>query len=252
MADLPLAGKVALITGAPRNLGRSTAEALAEDGAAVAVHYNSAGAKSEAERTAAAIKELGSEAVTYQADLSKVSNIEQLLEAVVQRFGRVDILVNTVGKVLKKPLVEVTEAEYDDLFAINAKAAFFLMRETAKRIVDDGRIINIATSLVGATTGLYSVYAGSKAPLEHFGRALAKELGPRGITVNTVAPGPLNTSFFYPAESDATTEYFKTMSVGGRLGEVEDVVPLIRFLASPAANWITAQTLFVNGGFLAR
>jgi NAD(P)-dependent dehydrogenase (short-subunit alcohol dehydrogenase family) len=252
MATQTLRGKIALVTGAPRNLGRATAEALGAEGASVAVHYNSAGAKAEAEQTAAAVKAAGGGADIYLADLTRVPAVEKLVGDVVARFGRLDILVNTVGKVLKKPFAEVTEEEYDEMFAVNAKAAFFLMREAARRMADNGRIINEGTSLLAATTGLYAVYAGSKAPLEDFTRALAKELGPRGITVNTVAPGPLNTSFFYPAESDQSAEFFKTMSMNGRLGEVRDIVPLIKFLASPEAKWVTAQTIFINGGFVAR
>ncbi len=252
MSSKMFAGKVALITGAPRNLGRMTAEALGAEGASVAVHFNSAGAKSQAEEVAATIKSNGGDAAVFQADLTRVALVEKLVDDVLKKFGRLDIVVNAAGKVLKKPVVDITEAEYDEMFAINAKAAFFLMREAAKRIADQGRIVNIGTTLLGATTGYYSVYAGSKAPLEHFGRALAKELGPRGITVNTVAPGPLNTSFFYPAETDGSTEFLKSMSSNGKLGEVADIVPLIKFLVSPEAGWVTAQTIFINGGFLAR
>jgi NAD(P)-dependent dehydrogenase (short-subunit alcohol dehydrogenase family) len=154
--------------------------------------------------------------------------------------------------VIKKPFVDITEEEYDSMFAINAKAAFFCMQEAAKRMADNGRIINMETSLVGATTPFYSAYAGSKAPLEDFTRALAKEVGHRGITVNNIAPGPLNTSFFYPAETSDSTEYFKAQSVKGRLGEINDIVPLARFLVLPEAGWVTAQTIFINGGFLTR
>jgi NAD(P)-dependent dehydrogenase (short-subunit alcohol dehydrogenase family) len=126
------------------------------------------------------------------------------------------------------------------------------MQEEARRMADNGRIINMETSLVGATTPYYSAYACSEAPLEDFTRALAKEIGHRGITVNNIAPGPLNTSFFYPAETKELTEYFKAQSVKGRLGEITDIVPLAKFLVSPEAGWVTAQTIFINGGFLTR
>lgn len=117
---------------------------------------------------------------------------------------------------------------------------------------DHGRIINIGTSLLGATTGYYSVYAGSKAPLEDFTRALAKEIGGRGITVNTIVPGALDTPFFYGPETPQTIEHSKQGSVAGRLGTVDDIVPFIEFLASPRSQWMTAQTIFVNGGYLSR
>jgi NAD(P)-dependent dehydrogenase (short-subunit alcohol dehydrogenase family) len=126
------------------------------------------------------------------------------------------------------------------------------MREAAKHMADNGRILNLGTTLLGATTGYYSIYAGSKAPLEDFTRALAKEIGHRGITVNTIAPGPINTSFFHPAETPESTEWLKHQSISGQLGEIGDIVPIVKFVVSPEARWVTAQTIFVNGGFLAR
>jgi NAD(P)-dependent dehydrogenase (short-subunit alcohol dehydrogenase family) len=188
-----LNGKVAIVTGASRNLGRAFSEMLATEGASVVVHYNDPNKKSEADDTAAKIQENGSKAIVEQADLTKTSEIKKLFDQTMKEFGRLDILINTAGAVLKKPFVDITEEEYDRMFAINAKAAFFCMQEAAKRMADNGRIINMETSLVGATTPYYSAYAGSKAPLEDFTRALAKEIGNRGITVNNIAAGPLNT-----------------------------------------------------------
>ena len=178
--------------------------------------------------------------------------METLVAETQRQLGKLDILVNTAGMVLKKPLAGFTEEEYDRLFDINAKAAFFCMREAARHMENEGRVVNIVTTLVGATTGFYSGYAGSKAPLEDFTRALAKEAGSRGITVNAVGPGPLDTSFFYPAETPESIAWLKQQSYNGELGKIEDIVPLIQFLVSPAARWITAQTIFINGGFLAR
>ncbi|HEU0139992.1 MAG TPA: SDR family oxidoreductase [Bryobacteraceae bacterium] len=248
-----LKGKVAIVTGATRNQGRAYAEMLAANGCAnVVVHHRGENSRSEAEETANAVRAKGAEPLVFQADLTKVSEVRRMFDESDKRFGRLDILINNAGVVIKKPFTEITEEEYDRAFGINAKAAFFCMQEAARRISDGGRIINIGTSLLGATTGSYSVYAGSKAPLEDFTRALAKEIGQRGVTVNTVCPGPLNTSFFYPAETPDSIEFFKHMSVQNRLGEIGDVVPLIEFLVSPKGGWVTAQTIFVNGGFLAR
>lgn len=247
-----LTEKVAIVTGASRNLGRAFSEMLANEGASVVVHYNNPSKKSEADDTAAKVRVAGSKAVVEQADLTKTSEIRRLFDQTMKEFNQLDILINTAGAVLKKPFVDITEDEYDHMFAINAKAAFFCMQEAAKRMANNGRIINMETSLVGATTPYYSAYAGSKAPLEDFTRALAKEIGHRGITVNNIAPGPLNTSFFYPAETTESTRFFKQQSINGQLGEIKDIVPLARFLASPEASWVTAQTIFINGGFLTR
>jgi NAD(P)-dependent dehydrogenase (short-subunit alcohol dehydrogenase family) len=247
-----LDGKVAIVTGASRNLGRAFTEMLATDRASIVVHYNNPNKKSEADDTAAKVRESGAKAIVEQADLTKTAEIKRLFDRTMKEFNQLDILINTAGMVLKKPLVDITEEEYDRLFAINAKAAFFCMQEAARRMADNGRIINLETSLVGATTPYYSAYAGSKAPLEDFTRALAKEIGNRGITVNNIAPGPLNTSFFYPAETQESTEYFKQQSINGQLGEVRDIVPLVQFLVSPESRWVTAQTIFINGGFLTR
>lgn len=163
----------------------------------------------------------------------------------------IDIAVNTVGKVLKKPVVETTEAEYDSMFAINSKAAYFFVQEAGKRMNDGGRIVTIVTSLLAAFTGLYSTYAGSKAPVEHFTRAAAKEFGPRGISVNNVGPGPMDTPFFYPAESPDSIEYHKSASMNGKLTDINDIAPIVRFLVTEGW-WITGQTIFANGGYTTR
>lgn len=247
-----LEGKVAVVTGAARNQGRAYSEMLATHGANVVVHHHGETSRAEAEKTADALRRHGPKAVVVQADLTQVPEVRRLFEMADENFGRLDILINNAGMVLKKPLTEITEAEYDRMFGINAKAAFFCMREAAKRMQDGGRIINIATSLLGAFTGLYAVYAGSKAPLEDFTRALAKEIGHRGITVNTVAPGPLDTSFFYPAETPDAVAYHTQASVQARLGRIDDIVPLIELLVLPKGGWITGQILFINGGYVTR
>jgi NAD(P)-dependent dehydrogenase (short-subunit alcohol dehydrogenase family) len=155
MADPLLKRKVAVVIGASRNLGRAIAEMLGAEGAAVAVHYNSTSAKAGAEETAASIKAAGGKATVVQADLTRVPEVEHLFDSVAKRFGHLDIMVNTAGMVLKKPLAEITEQEYDRLFAINAKAAFFCMQAAANQMSDNGRIVNIGTSLLAATTGFY-------------------------------------------------------------------------------------------------
>ncbi len=247
-----LDGKVALVTGSARNLGRAIAISLATRGADIVVHHHSARSSSDAEMTAALVEKAGSRALITSGDLSQPATVAALFKAAQDAFGRIDIVVNNAGKVLKKAFVEVTEAEFDEVFGINTKASFLVMQQAARQLQDGGRIINIGTTLQGATTGLYAAYAGSKAPLDAFTRALAKEIGGRGITVNTVAPGPLDTPFFHAEENEETAAYLSSMSPLNRLGEIEDVIPLVDFLASDGSAWVTAQTLFINGGFLAR
>lgn len=250
--DRDLEGKVALITGSARNMGRAFAQALAARGADIVVHHRSDDSLADAEETARLVQREGGRALIAHGDLSRPSTVSEVFASAKQTFGRIDIVINNAGVVIKKPFTGITEDDFDRAFGINAKAAFFTMQEAAKQIEDHGRIINMGTTLLGATTGMYSVYAGSKAPLEDFTRALAKEIGNRGITVNVVAPGPIDTPFFHGQENEQSTAYLRNMSVAGRLGEVDDVVPVVDFLVSERAQWVTAQTLFVNGGFLSR
>ncbi len=247
-----LKGKTAIVTGAAKNMGRAFAETLGKNGANVIIHYHDEKSKNDAEKIAETIRKNGSNAKTFQANLTNVAEIKSLFDYAEKEFGKLDILINNAGMVLKKPFADITEKEYDTLFAINTKAAFFCMQEAAKRINDNGRIVNLVTSLVGATTGLYSAYAGSKASIEHFTRALAKELGSRGITANSVAPGPINTPFFHGQENEQSVAFLKSMSPLNRLGEIDDVVPVIELLVSSDGKWINGQTLFVNGSFVAR
>lgn len=252
--DHSIKGKVALIAGGAKNLGGLIARDLAQHGAkAVAIHYNSAATKAAADETVAAVKAAGAQAVAFQADLTSSAAMEKLFTDVVAAVGRPDIAINTVGKVLKKPLVEITEAEYDGMSAVNAKTAFFFLKEAGKHVNDHGKIITLVTSLLGAFTPFYASYAGTKAPVEHFTRAAAKEFGERGISVTAVGPGPMDTSFFYPAEGADAVAYHKSaaaLSPFSKTGltDIQDVVPFIRHLVSDGW-WITGQTLLINGGY---
>jgi NAD(P)-dependent dehydrogenase (short-subunit alcohol dehydrogenase family) len=254
MTDDSIKGKTVIIAGGAKNLGGLLARDLAEHGArAVAIHYNSAATKKDADETVAAIKAAGAEAVSFQADLTSAGAIEKLFADAVAAVGRPDIAVNTVGKVLKKPLVEITEDEYDEMSAVNAKSAFFFLKEAGKHINDNGKIVTLVTSLLGAFTPFYSAYAGTKAPVEHFTRAASKEFGERGISVTAIGPGPMDTSFFYPAEGADAVAYHKSaaaLSPFSRTGltDIEDIVPWIRFLVSDGW-WMNGQTILVNGGY---
>ncbi|MEX1826287.1 SDR family oxidoreductase [Luteibacter sp. CQ10] len=247
-------GKTVLIAGGAKNLGGLIARDLATHGAkAVVVHYNSAASQADAQRTVSAIEQVGAKAIALQGDLTTAAAVEKLFADTVAAVGRPDIAVNTVGKVLKKPMIDISEAEYDEMAAVNAKTAFFFLKEAGKHVNDHGKICTLVTSLLGAFTPFYAAYAGTKAPVEHFTRAAAKEFGERGISVTAVGPGPMDTPFFYPAEGDDAVAYHKTAAALSSftktgLTDIEDVVPFIRHLVSDGW-WITGQTILINGGY---
>ncbi|SMC97256.1 SDR family oxidoreductase [Pedobacter africanus] len=251
MSRNDLKGKVVLIAGGAKNLGGLLSHTFASKGAKVAVHYNSNSTKADAEQTLAAITNGGGEAFLFQADLTKVANIAKLFEAAKEKFGGIDIAINTVGMVLKKPFLETTEAEYDTMFDINSKVAYFFIQEAGKHLNENGKINTIVTSLLAAYTGLYSTYAGAKAPVEHFTRMASKEFGNRGISVTAVAPGPMDTPFFYGQEAPEAVAYHKSASALGGLTDIKDIAPLVEFLVTDGW-WITGQTIFANGGYTTR
>lgn len=254
MSRHSIQGKVVLIAGGAKNLGGLIARDLAAQGAkAIAIHYHSAASKAEAEATVAAVGQAGAQAVALQGDLTAAAAVEKLFADAAAVVGRPDIAINTVGKVLKKPLLEISEAEYDEMSAVNAKSAFFFLKEAGRQVNDGGKIVTLVTSLLGAFTPFYAAYAGTKAPVEHFTRAAAKEFGARGISVTAVGPGPMDTPFFYGQESADAVAYHQTaaaLSPSSKTGltSIEDVVPFIRHLVSDGW-WITGQTLLINGGY---
>lgn len=254
MANHTLAGKVALIGGGAKNLGGLIARDLARNGIkAIAVHYNSAATQAAADETVAAVKAAGADAVAFRGNLVTADAVTKLFTDAKARFGRIDIAINTVGKVLKKPMVEITEAEYDEMSAVNSKSAFFFIKEAGRHLENNGKVVTLATSLLGAFTPFYAAYAGTKAPVEHFTRAASKEFGARGISVVAVAPGPMDTPFFYPAEGSDAVAYHKSaaaLSPSSKTGltDIEDVVPFIRHLVTDGW-WITGQTILINGGY---
>ena len=254
MTDHSIKGKTVLITGGAKNLGGLLAVDLARHGAkAVAIHYNSASAAAEADATVAAIQKAGAEGFAFRADLTTAGAVETLFADAKITMGSIDIAVNTVGKVLKKPMAEVSEAEFDEMSAVNSKSAFFFLKEAGKTVSDNGKICTLVTSLLGAYTPFYAAYAGTKAPVEHYTRAASKEFGARGISVTAIGPGPMDTPFFYPAEGPEAVAYHKTAaalspSTPTGLTHIEDIVPWIRFLVSEGW-WMTGQTILVNGGY---
>ncbi len=251
MSNHSLNGKVVLVGGGAKNLGGLISQTFASEGAKVIVHFNSSSTKPDAEKTVSSIKSAGGEAIAVQGDFTKVADVVAAFAAAKKHYGGIDIAINTVGKVLKKPFLETTEEDYDSMAAINSKAAYFFIQEAGKHLNDGGKICTIVTSLLAAYTGLYSTYGGMKAPVEHFTRAASKEFGGRGISVTAVGPGPMDTPFFYGQETPEAVAYHKSASALGGLTKIEDIVPLIKFLVTDGW-WITGQTIFANGGYTTR
>jgi NAD(P)-dependent dehydrogenase (short-subunit alcohol dehydrogenase family) len=250
-AERELTGKVAIVTGARNNLGRGYAVALARNGADIVVHYHREATRDQAEETARLVQQQGTRAHLVSGDLSQVANVKRLFDETMEAFGQVDIVVHNAGRSVKKPLAEVTEEEYDRAAGINSKGAFFIMQEAVRRIADNGRIINAVSSLLAANIPNYSAYTATKAAMEQFTRALAKEIDwRRNITVNSIAPGPVDTPFY---RAELTPEDIaRGTRLAGRLGEIDDIVPLVEFLASPQSRWVNGQTIFINGGYVGR
>lgn len=251
MTERTLKGKNVLIAGGGKNLGGLVARQSAAAGANVVIHYNSESSRAVAEETLAAVEAEGVTAGLIQGDLTSAANVAILFDEAEKILGPIDVAINTAGKVLRKPIVETTEDEYDSMLDINAKAAYFFIKEAGKHLADDGKIITVVTALLAAFTDGYSTYAGGKAPVEHFTRAAAKEFADRGISVNAVAPGPMDTPFFYGQETPERVEFHKSQAMGNQLTQIEDIAPIIRFLATDGW-WITGQTIFANGGYTTR
>ncbi|MCY9076881.1 SDR family oxidoreductase [Bacillus inaquosorum] len=241
-------GKTAIVTGASRGIGRAIAEQLADLGIKVAVNYSSRPEK--AEEVVEGIKKKGGEAVAIQADLSRVAGVESLFTKTIEAFGKVDILINNAGVNIYQPIEKVTEEDFDKQFNLNVKGTFFACQQAMKYMEEKGRIINFSTSVVGQMFPTYSVYAGTKGAVEQFTRQLAKELAVKQITINAVAPGPVNTELFTVGKTEQQIEGLKKTIALGRIGEPEDIANVIEFLVSEKSQWITGQTIRVNGGFI--
>ena len=248
MGSKKLSGKIALVTGSSRGIGRAIAERLSRDGASVAINYVSNSDK--AEEVVAEIASGGGTAIALQADVSRAEGIQRLFEKTLAHFGQMDILVNNAGVRLSKNVADIEEEEFDRLFAINVKGTFFTCQLAARRLADGGRIINVSSAVTRMMLPEYSIYSASKGSVDQITRVLAKELGERQITVNAVAPGPVDTELFRDGKTQEQIQQMAQMAALGRIGKVEDIADVVAFLASDDARWITGQTIHVNGGFV--
>ena len=248
MGSNKLAGKIALVTGASRGIGRAIAERLSRDGASVAINY--VRNLDKAEEVFTEITSAGGTAFTIQADVCRIDGIQQLFEKTLEHFGRLDILVNNAGIRISPTVADLQEEEFDRLFAINVKGPFFACQQAAHQISDGGRIINISSAVTQMMLSGHSIYAASKAAVDQLTRVFAKEVGGRQITVNAVAPGPVDTELLREGKTEEQIQQMAQMAAFGRLGKVEDIADAVAFLASDDARWITGQVIHVNGGYI--
>jgi 3-oxoacyl-[acyl-carrier protein] reductase len=245
-SDTSIKHKVALVTGGSRGIGRAIVERLAKDGAKVAFTYvaNEGAARDVAE----GIAREGGEALAIRADMKDLAQVRSMFDEVTQRFGRLDVLVNNAaGTNVFKPTALLSVEEYDSMFLIT-RGVYFSLQEAAKRIADGGRIINVSTGGTAMPMAGGGAYIGSKGAIEHFSMALAKELGARQVTVNTVRPGVTETDgLVLDAGSIA---HLIQQTPMGRLGKPADIAAAVALLASDDAHWITGQNVAASGGIV--
>ncbi|WP_299285061.1 SDR family oxidoreductase [uncultured Mucilaginibacter sp.] len=240
-----LSEKVVLVTGASRGIGAAIAKRLAEAGAKVIVNY--AGSVEASEQVVNAIKQTGGDAIAIQADVSKAVEVERLFDDAISHFGRIDVLVNNAGIMITKLLKDTTDEDFTRQFDINVRGTFNTMRQAATRLADKGSIINFSTSVNRIMLPTYSTYVATKAAVEQLTRVFAKEVGTRGINVNSVSPGPTNTELFTKGKPQEVIDRSASLSAFNRLGEPDDIAKVVVFLASDEAKWISAQNIGANG-----
>jgi 3-oxoacyl-[acyl-carrier protein] reductase len=238
-AGPPLAGKVALVTGAGRGIGREIALRLAHDGADIIAHYSAS--KAGAEHAVA----MGRRGWTVQADIASRDAVRAMFAAIDADPGRLDIVVNNSGVSAGGTLAELNDTDIATIFGVNLFGPLYVACEAASRLADNGRIINFSSSVAKFPLAGAGLYSAAKKAVESFTESWAKELGARGITVNCVVPGATS-----PGMMDGSPEYrsfFEQASPFKRIGRAEEIAALVAFLASPAASWVTGGTILANG-----
>ncbi|CAF9942181.1 MAG: hypothetical protein HETSPECPRED_005384 [Heterodermia speciosa] len=243
---MALAGKVALITGASKGIGKATALRLAKDGARVVINYSS-----DKQAADEVVQLIGTDkAASIQADASKVADIEALVQQTVKFFGKIDILIPCAGMLPMSPLEATTEELFDKIFALNVKGPYFLAQKATPHMPEGSHIVLISTTLTAASTVMppYLPYLATKGAIEQMVRVLSKDLGRKGICVNAVSPGPTGTELFLKNQNEQTLKMLSSLNPRGRIGEPQEIADSIAFLCSSDSRWVLGQNLRVNGG----
>lgn len=238
--------KTAIITGGSRGIGRASASALAKRGFAVVINY--AGSTKDAEDAVREIEMAGGSAKAIRADVASSDDVRVLFETTIQTFGGLDAVIASAGVMTPSPLAEVSDAGFERLIDINLRGTFNAFREGARHVRDGGRLIGFSSTTLALNAPGYAIYNATKAAVEGMVRVVAKELGSRGITVNAVAPGPVETKLFLRGKSDADVARMAGMAPMKRLGQPDDIAELVAFLCAPEAAWVNGQVIRANGG----
>jgi len=244
-----LSSKTALVTGASRGIWWGVALKLGEMGAVVVVNYMNS--TTEAEEVVEQIVTQGGKALAVKADMADPMAIDTLFDRAIGEFGQLDILVNNAGMAIYKPIAEVSEDDYEQQFSLNVKGLLFACQQAARKLADGGRIINISTSVTKMMLPNYGLYAASKGAVEQLTKVLAKELGPRGISVNAISPGPTDTELFREGKTEEQIQQMGAMAAFNRIGTPEDIAGAVALLVSAEASWISGQDICANGGLTA-
>jgi 3-oxoacyl-[acyl-carrier protein] reductase len=240
--------RVAIVTGASKGIGKALALRLAKDGLAVVVNY--ASSQAAADDVVREIETAGGKAIAVKADVGTSAGVTALFDAAEKSFGGIDILVNNAGIMKLLPLTETDDTEFERHLTVNLTGTFYGIREGGKRLREGGRIINFSSSVVGMYGPGYGPYAASKAGVEAMTHVAAKELGKRKITVNAVAPGPVETELFMTGKSDELVQNIIRNIPLGRLGQPDDIASVVSFLAGSNSGWVNGQVLRANGGMI--